>query len=118
MNVEFTGRNTTIYPKLRQLALTELERIDKILGRTVGAHVVLTEDKHRHIAEVTLNTAHDTLVATCEDTEMMKALHDALRRIEQQAVKHKERKITMERHGKPDSSEPLIEVPSTAPVVS
>jgi ribosome-associated translation inhibitor RaiA len=41
---------------------------------------------------------------------MLVALHDALKKIEQQAIKHKERKITVERHAKPNSSEPLIEV--------
>ncbi len=114
MNIEYTGRGTTIYPKLKQLAETELERIDKIVGRAVGAHVILTEDKYRMIAEVTVTAAHETLVATCESTDMQTALHDALRKIEQQAVKHKERKATNERHAKPDSSEPLIEVVSTA----
>lgn len=113
MNVEFTGRGTTIYPKQRQLAETELARIDTLLGRAVGAHVILTEDKHRMIAEVTVQTAKDSLVATCEGTEMLTALHDALKKIEQQAIKHKERKMTVERHAKPDSAEPLIEVPTT-----
>ncbi len=54
MNVEFTGRNTTIYPKLKQLAQTELDRIDKIVGGVVSAHVILSEDKFRMVAEVTV----------------------------------------------------------------
>ena len=113
MNVEFTGRNTPIYPKLKNLAETELARIDSIIGRTVGAHVILSEDKYRQIAEVTMKTASDNLVATCEGTDMMVVLHDALKKIEQQAIKQKERKMTVERQAKPNSSEPLIEVGST-----
>ena len=112
MNVEYTGRGTAITPKLKKMADEELARIDSIIGRTVGAHVILTEDKHRQTAEVTVNAANETLVATSEGTEMAVALHEALRKIEQQAVKHKERKITVERHGKPDSAEPLIELSS------
>ena len=110
MIVEYTGRGTTVTEKQKRLGDAELARIDSMLGRTVSAHVILTEDKYRKIAEVTLQTAHDSLVATCEDADMLTALHGALRKIEQQAVKHKERKITMERHGKPNSSEPMIEV--------
>ncbi len=110
MIVEYTGRGTTVSEKQKRLGDTELARIDGIIGRTVSAHVILTEDKYRKIAEVTLQTAHESLVATCEGTDMLVALHEALRKIEQQAVKHKERKITVERHGKPDSAEPLIEV--------
>jgi putative sigma-54 modulation protein len=114
MIVEYTGRGTTVGIRERKLADAELARIDGIIGRTVSAHVILTEDKYRKIAEVTLKTATDQLVATCEGTEMLTALHDALKKIEQQAIKHKERRITVQRHGKPDSSEPLIEVPSVA----
>ena len=101
--------------KQKRLGDVELARIDEMLsGRTVSAHVILTEDKYRMIAEVTLNTAHETLVATCEGTDMLVQLHDALKKIEQQALKHKERKITVERHAKPNSNEPLIEVRTPA----
>ena len=114
MNVEYTGRGTTIGPKETRLAETELARIDKIIGRAVGAHVILTEDKYRKIAEVTLNAATEVLVAECEGTEMLVVLHDALKKIEQQAIKHKERRMTVQRHAKPDSAEPLIEVVTPA----
>ena len=114
MIVEYTGRGTTITPKLKQLADGELARIDGIIGSTVSAHVILTEDKYRQIAEVTMKTRVDSLVATCEGTDMYAALQNALKRIEVQAIKHKERKITVERHAKPNSSAPLIELPAIA----
>jgi putative sigma-54 modulation protein len=113
LNIEYTARGTTIGPKHRRLADGELERIDKMLGGTVSAHVILTEDKYRQIAEVTLLTCNETLVAACEGTDMLQALHDALKKIEQQAIKHKERKLTVERHGKPDSTAPLVELAET-----
>ena len=112
MTIEYTGRGFTVTGKLKKMADEYLGRIDHIIGRGVNAHVILTEDKYRMCAEVTLKTPLETLVANCEDTDMEKALHDALRKIEQQAVKHKERKLSLERHAKPDSAEPLIEVPA------
>lgn len=123
LNIEYTARWTNITPKLKRLAETELTRIDLMLGGTgrsgvIGAHVIFTEDKYRQIAEVTLKTRTEVLVATCEGTEMLTALHDALKKIEQQAIRHKERKITVERHAKPASSEPLIEVISPSAAAS
>ncbi len=118
LNIEYTARWTNITPKIKNMAETELKRIDQMLGGAVSAHVILTEDKYRQIAEVTLKTTTETLVATCEGTEMLVALHDALRKVEQQAVRHKERRITVERHAKPASSEPLIEVISPSAVAS
>lgn len=112
MNVEYTGRGATVGIKERKLVESELARLKDMLGerRVVGAHVILTEDKYRKIAEVTLNAAGEQLVATCEGSDMLQALHEALRKIEQQAVKHKERKLTVERQAKPLSPAPLIEV--------
>ena len=112
MNVEYTGRGVTITGKHKHLAETELARIDKLHGSIVSAHVILTEDKYRMCAEVTLTMPHETYVGRCEDADMLKALHDAVRKVEQQVVKHKERKLTVDRHAKPDSAEPLIEVAS------
>jgi len=88
MIVEYTGRGTAITPKQKRLADGELARIDGMIGRSVSAHVILTEDKYRHIAEVTLKTPMNSLVATCEGTEMLAALHEALKKIELQAIKH------------------------------
>jgi putative sigma-54 modulation protein len=110
LNIEYTARWTNITPKIRKLAETELGRIDQMVGGAVSAHVILTEDKYRQIAEVTLKTAMETLVAECEGTDMLTVLHDALKKIEQQVIRRKERKMTVERHAKPASSEPLIEV--------
>ena len=76
----------------------------------MSAHVILTEDKYRKIAEVTLTAANDSLVALCEGTDMLTALHEAIKKVEMQALKHKERKLTMQRQPKPDSAEPLIDV--------
>jgi len=114
MNVEYTGRGITITPKQKQLADSELARIDTIIGRMVSAHVILSEDKYRKIAEVTMLTANETLVARSEGTDMLQALHDALKTIELQAIRHKERKMTVERQAKPNSAEPLIELASPA----
>lgn len=95
MNVEYTGRNTTITPKLRAQAEAGLIRIDRVANRCTNAHVILTEDKYRKIAEVTVQCRNETLVASCEAADMEQALHDALHAVEKQAVKSKERFTTV-----------------------
>ena len=105
LNIEYTARWTSITPKLKGLAETELKRIDQLLGGggrsgAIGAHVIFTEDKYRQIAEVTLKTCTETLVATCESTEMLTALHDALKAVEQQAIRAKDRYATLRQNPK------------------
>ncbi|MES2391051.1 MAG: ribosome-associated translation inhibitor RaiA [Acidobacteriota bacterium] len=101
MTIEFTGRHTTITAKLKQQAEAGLARIDRVANRCVKAHVILTEDKYRHIAELSVTCRGDILVARCESTAMEVALHDALQRVEQQAIRHKQRYETVRSHPKP-----------------
>jgi putative sigma-54 modulation protein len=102
MDVEYTGRQTTITRKLKLQAEAGLERIAKIVGHSGSVHVILSTDKYRKIADVTVQTRHLKLVARCEATEMVLALRDALVTIEQQAIRHKKKFGTIKRHPKAD----------------
>ncbi len=88
MIVEYTGRHTTVTAKLlKTQAEAGLARIEKIEGSVVSAHAILTEEKYRRIAEVAVMARGGNLVATCESTEMETALHDALCKVETQAIR-------------------------------
>ncbi len=100
MNVEYTGRQTTITPKHKQQVEEGISRIAKISGDSGSVHVILTVDKYRQIAEVTMKAKFYDFVATAEGVEMTAALHDALGKLEQQAVKHKQKHTTTRHHPK------------------
>jgi putative sigma-54 modulation protein len=102
MDVEYTGRQTTITKKLKLQAEAGLTRIVKIVGSSGSVHVILSTDKYRQIADLTVQTRHHKLVARCEATEMTAALRDALVKIEQQAIRHKKKYGTIKRHPKAD----------------
>ena len=70
MDIEYTGRQTTITKKLKLNAEAGLKRISKIVGSTCSVHVILTTEKYRHCAEITVKTRTIKLVAKCEATEM------------------------------------------------
>src|ERR1700694_2868159 len=110
MEIEYTGRQTTITRKLKTQAEAGLARIAKLVGRTASAHVFLTTEKYRRIAEITLKKRGKSLVGTGEGTEMASVLHDALDRLEQQAVRHKEKRATGKRH--PKAGQPSIKIAS------
>jgi len=95
MIIEYTGRHTSVSAKLRAQAEAGMARIDRVTNRCTSAHIILTEDKYRKIAEVTVSCRGDNLVATCESTEMETALHDALKAVEQQAIRAKDRFATL-----------------------
>jgi putative sigma-54 modulation protein len=112
MPVECTGRQVAITQPLRTQAEEGVERIAKILGKITSAHVILTAEKYRQIAEVTVKTRLCTLVGLCESSHSMEtALHDALVKAEAQATKHKDRQRTRKRKPK---QEKLVEEPAVA----
>src|ERR1700743_3675018 len=101
MLVECTSRQVVITPSLRALAEDGVERIVKVLGRISSAHIVLTAEKYRQIAEVTVKTRACTLVALCESSASMEtALRDALVKAESQATRYKDRQRTRKRQPK------------------
>lgn len=104
MQVECTGRQVTITKGLRAIVEEGIERIRKILGRTaVSAHVVLTREKHRKIAEVTVKTRARSLVALCESAVSIEsAMRDALAKAEAQALRHRNKLRSRKRQPKDD----------------
>jgi len=101
MIVEYTGRRTAVTPNLKQLAEEGLARVERVTNRCTSAHIILTEEKYRHIAEVTLQCRNESLVASCEAADMEQALREALTAVEKQAIKSKERFTTVRSHSKP-----------------
>jgi putative sigma-54 modulation protein len=90
MIIEYTGRQFMVTQKYRVQAEAGLERISKLVGGSASAHVILTIDKYRKIAEITVKNGSPEMVATCEAVEMMTALHAA--------VRHRQKTNTILRH--------------------
>jgi putative sigma-54 modulation protein len=91
MNVEYTGRQYEITPITRKQVEGGLEKIQKILG-TFETHVILSAEKRRHVAEITISVRnHAPIVGLAEAQDMITAIGGALDKIERQAVKYKTR---------------------------
>lgn len=92
MNVEYTGRQFEITPTIRKQVETGLAKIQKILGNDFDTHVILSAEKHRHIAEITVTVRnHAPIVGLAEASDMIAAIGNALDKIERQTVKYKTR---------------------------
>jgi putative sigma-54 modulation protein len=92
MNVEYTGRQFDVTPAIRKQVETGLEKIQKILGTNFESHVILSAEKHRNIAEITITVrSHAPIVGAAEAGDMVSAISGALSRIDRQAVKYKTR---------------------------
>lgn len=118
MQVEYTGRQVAITPGLRRLAEEGLDRVSRLVGNTASAHVILTEEKYRRTAEVTVQTKFQTIVGLCESQVMETALRDALAKAEMQAIKQKDkfRARTREPKDGKSAAEPQLSRPRNNPL--
>jgi putative sigma-54 modulation protein len=118
MIIEYTGRQTVVTQKYKDQALVGLSAIEKIVSGATSAKVILTVDKYRRIADVTVNQGSQSMVATCESAEMMTALRDALAKIEQQAVRQRQKATKGKRRPRPVETVPGLDGSETAQAVA
>jgi len=95
MTIDYTARHTVVTKKLKEVAETGIERIGRVTHLCKNAHIILSEDKFRKIAEVTLQCKGESIVATGEAEQMETALRQALERVEQQAIRSRKRVETV-----------------------
>ena len=100
MQAEYTGRQLSITPALRRLGDEGIERIARLLPRVVGAHIVLTSEKYRKTADVSVKMRAGKIVGVAESNNMESALREALARAETQAIRYRKRWNSIKRQPK------------------
>ncbi len=100
MQAEYTGRQVTITPALRRLGDEGIERIARLLPKAAGAHIVLTSEKGRKTADVTVKMRAGKIVGFSESYNIETALREALARAETQAIRNRKRIHAIKRQPK------------------
>jgi putative sigma-54 modulation protein len=114
MIIEYTGRQFVVTQKYKDQAAAGLRAIEKIVSGATSAKVILTLDKYRKIADVTVKQGSQSMVATCESAEMITALRDALAKIEQQAVRQRQKATKGVRRPRPVEKDGGFDLPIAA----
>lgn len=102
MTVEYTGRHYEVTPANRKDVEAGLTKIRKILRDKFDTKVVLAIEKHRHKAEITINSCVGPLVGLAQATNMTRAISEALEHLEKQALRNKTRIISKKRRNHHD----------------
>jgi putative sigma-54 modulation protein len=104
MNVEYTGRHYEVTAEDRKEIESGLSKIKKILRGSFESKVVLAVEKHRHKAEIAINSRVGDLVALSQAKDMKAAIGNALEHLEKQALKNKTRIIAKKRRNHKDEN--------------
>src|SRR3989454_4673 len=91
MTIVFTGRKADLTPDLKAFAERKLAKLERLLHESPDAHVILTREKHRHLAEIVVHARVGTLTAKADGAEFEESLGVAIDRLLAQARKHHEK---------------------------
>lgn len=116
MNVEYVGRQYEVTPAIRDEVESGLGKLTKILGDNFKSKVILTVEKHRHIAEITVKRRRGHLVGLAEATDMTVAVNQAIEHIETQVLKHNGRRRATHRKAKDKAWKTPVEADAEAQI--
>jgi putative sigma-54 modulation protein len=112
MTIEYFGRQYEITPAIRDEVESGLGKLTKILGDNFKSKVILTVERHRNIAEITVTRRRGHLVGLAQASDMVVAVNQALEHIETQALRHNGRRRTTHRKPKDKSWTTPVEAQS------
>ncbi len=91
MNLNITFRHVEPTEALKSYAVEKVQRLKKYFDGLVDGHVVLDQEKIRHIAEVTLQANGVRINAKEENADFYSAIDNVVDKVERQLVRYKEK---------------------------
>lgn len=118
MKTTVTGRHMDMTPALKAYAEERVNHLARYSSQATEASVILTVEKYRHQAEVTLNVNGFVIQAKEETPEMYASIDQAVGKIERQLKKHQDRRHNHRHRSDPslNGTEPeAVAPPAAAP---
>ena len=94
MKVNYTGRHMELTEPLKQFTKERLDKMATYLDDIIDVHVILSVEKHRHAAEITLKTRASAFVASATTDDMYGSITQAIEKLEAQVHKHQDKRNT------------------------
>jgi ribosome hibernation promoting factor len=104
MQVDFTGRQIDVTEDLRRFTHAHLRKLNRFLSGGAQLHVILTAEKHRRLAEVTLTLKTQTFVGLNESRDAHTSIKGALDKLERQVVRWRQKRWTKKHRSKPTTA--------------
>ena len=92
MNLNVSGHHLEVTPAIRSYVLSKLERVGRHFDHVIDAHVILTVDKQRQKAEVTLHVRGKDLHCECEDADLYAAIDLLADKLDRQVLRYKDKR--------------------------
>jgi len=91
MNLSVSGHHLEVTPALREYVQSKLGRVTRHFDHVIDAHVILTADKIRRKAEVTLHVRGKDLHCECEEDDLYAAIDLLADKLDRQVLRYKDK---------------------------
>jgi len=91
MNINITGHHLEVTPALREYVTTKLDRVIRHFDHVTATHVILSVQKLKQKAEVTVHVRGKDIYVESEDDDLYAAIDSMVDKLNRQVVKHKEK---------------------------
>ncbi len=91
MNLNVSGHHVEVTPAIRSYVRTKIERVTRHFDHVIDAHVILTVEKLRQKAEVTLHVPGRDLHCECEDADLYAAIDMLADKLDRQVLRYKDK---------------------------
>ena len=91
MNLSVSGHHLEVTPSLRSYVASKLERVTRHFDHVIDAHVILTVEKLRQKAEVTLHVRGKDLHCESEETDLYAAIELLADKLDRQVLRYKDK---------------------------
>ena len=92
MNLNVSGHHLAVTPAIRSYVETKLDRVARHFDHVIDAHVILTVNKLRQKAEVTLHVRGKDLHCECEEDDLYAAIDLLADKLDRQVLRYKDKR--------------------------
>ncbi|MCK9284530.1 MAG: ribosome-associated translation inhibitor RaiA [Rhodocyclaceae bacterium] len=91
MNLNITGHHVEVTPAIRDYVSEKLDRVIRHFDHVTSTHVILSVEKLKQKAEVTLHVKGKDITAVADGADLYASIDAMVDKLDRQVVKHKER---------------------------
>ena len=91
MNLNITGHHVEVTPAIREYATNKLDRVIRHFDNVTSVNVILSVEKLKHKAEVTLHVRGKDIYVESDDGDMYAAIDSMVDKLDRQVLKYKQK---------------------------
>lgn len=91
MNVQVSGHHVEVTAPIREYVLSKLERVQRHFDQVIDINVILSVEKLRQKAEISVHMRGKDIHVESDDADMYAAIDLMMDKLDRQIIKHKQK---------------------------